>query len=217
MCIRDRKSFVWKTKNYKTIDEVDQILIQGIGHPFNGTMLHRNIVERVGVPQPKLFLWGDETEYYYRITRKNNIPVCTIANSIHYHPAAAFSYKKDWDYASGWKVYYYVRNRFDIHRSKFNNKFLAFINYCCFLFAMAGVIVLFQKTDRLKKIAFVAWPALDAFTSNYSATPSSILNRLNTSPTLQLWEGISTRWSDLMISLFAPFTVFGSNRRAANV
>ncbi|HNG63528.1 MAG TPA: glycosyltransferase, partial [Ferruginibacter sp.] len=83
----DKKSFVWKTQQYRNLDEVDCKIIEGIGHPFNGTLLHRRIIERVGVPKPKYFLWGDETEYYYRIVRQNGIPVRTIADSIHYHPA----------------------------------------------------------------------------------------------------------------------------------
>ena len=71
----DKKTFVWKTKEYKTIDEVDVAIIHGIGHPFNGTLLHRTIVEKAGVPRKALFLWGDETEYYYRIVKQHKIPV----------------------------------------------------------------------------------------------------------------------------------------------
>jgi rhamnopyranosyl-N-acetylglucosaminyl-diphospho-decaprenol beta-1,3/1,4-galactofuranosyltransferase len=179
----DKKSFVWKTQNFKSIDEVNTNVIEGIGHPFNGTMLHRNIVERVGVPQPKFFLWGDETEYYYRITKVNKIPVCTIANSIHYHPSTAFSFKQDWDYASGWKMYYYVRNRFFVHQVKFNNKAFAFINYACFLVAFTGLIMLYQKTDKFKKVSFLAWPVADAFTNNFTATPPTILQKLQSKNT----------------------------------
>ncbi|HMW26894.1 MAG TPA: glycosyltransferase, partial [Ferruginibacter sp.] len=57
----DKKSFVWKTQQYRNLDEVDCKIIEGIGHPFNGTLLHRRIIERAGVPKPKYFLWGDET------------------------------------------------------------------------------------------------------------------------------------------------------------
>lgn len=149
----DKKSFVWKTGEHTTIDEVSANTIEGIGHPFNGTMIHRKIVERVGVPQPKYFLWGDETEYYYRITKKNNIPVCTVTNSVHYHPASAFSYKNDWDYTSGWKMYFYVRNRFYIHKAKFNNKGAALLNYFAFLAAFAGITLIYQKTTSLKSWA----------------------------------------------------------------
>jgi rhamnopyranosyl-N-acetylglucosaminyl-diphospho-decaprenol beta-1,3/1,4-galactofuranosyltransferase len=190
----DKKSFVWKTKHYHTIDEVNCNVIEGIGHPFNGTMIHRNIVERVGVPKQNLFLWGDETEYYYRITRKNNIPVCTIAGSIHYHPASAFSYKKDWDYLNAWKMYFYIRNRFHVHRSKFNYKILAWANYCCFLIAMVGVILVYQKTDKAKKLNFMLWPAMDALKNDFSADPSIILSRLaSTTDSIKSTTGLNLR------------------------
>ncbi len=174
----NKSSFVWKTGEFKTIQEVKGNIIEGIGHPFNGTMLHRRIVERVGVPQPKFFLWGDETEYYYRIIKQNDIPVCTVANSIHYHPASAFSYKQDWDYKSAWKMYFYVRNRLYIHKAKFGSKVLAFINYSCFLAAFAGIVLVYQKTNKLKKLSFILWPATDALRSNFNATPTLILERL---------------------------------------
>ncbi len=176
----DKKSFVWKTKNFATIDEVNTDLIYGIGHPFNGTMLHRTIVERVGLPKPNLFLWGDESEYYQRITQLNKIPVCTVANSIHYHPASAFTFKNDWDFNSNWKMYFYVRNRFHVQKTKFDNRLVALINYCLFLVALAGIIVVYQKTHKVKKLGFLFWPAADAFSNNYSQTPQTILQHLNT-------------------------------------
>ncbi len=177
----DKKTFVWKTKNFKSIDEVNTDLIYGIGHPFNGTMIHRNIIERVGLPKPTLFLWGDESEYYQRITRQNKIPVCTVASSIHYHPAAAFSYKEDWNFSSSWKMYFYVRNRLHIHNAKFNNRLVAFLNYICFLIAVCGIVTIYQKTDKFKKLSFLFWPAIDAFTNDFSQSPQSILQRLNQS------------------------------------
>lgn len=201
----DRKSFVWKTKNYTTIDEVDTNVIEGIGHPFNGTMIHRDIVTKVGTPKPKLFLWGDETEYYYRITRQNNIPVYTIADSIHYHPAAAFTYRNDWDFKNTWKMYFYVRNRFHIHKAKFNNRFIAFVNYCCFLLAMAGVVMVYQKTDRLKKLGFILWPATDALVNDFSATPNSILQRLKTNRWEMFKQNISSQLAHSWHSLLNPY------------
>ena len=166
----DKKTFVWKTKDYKTIDDVDDDIIHGIGHPFNGTLLHRDIVEKVGVPKTALFLWGDETEYYYRIIKKHKFPVYTVADSIHYHPAAAFTFKNDWDYKTSWKMYFYVRNRLHVHNAKFTNKVLALVNYSFFLLAFAGVILVYQKTDRIKKLNFMIWPMADALSNNFSVT-----------------------------------------------
>ena len=194
----DKKTFVWKTKQYATIDAVDCKIINGIGHPFNGTMLNRNIVERVGLPKPKLFLWGDETEYFWRIVKGNNIPVCTIADSIHYHPAAGFTFKNDWNYYTTWKMYFYIRNRFHIHKAKYNYKLTALVNYCCFLIAMAGVIMVYQKTDKFKKLGFILWPAADAFNNNYKATPQTILARLSANSFI----------SNILSVTINPFSIF---------
>jgi rhamnopyranosyl-N-acetylglucosaminyl-diphospho-decaprenol beta-1,3/1,4-galactofuranosyltransferase len=175
----NRKTFVWNTNNYKSIDDVNEKLIPGIGHPFNGTLIHRSIVEKVGVPNASLFLWGDETEYYYRIVNQHKIPVYTVADSIHYHPASAYSYKKDWDLKTSWKMYFYVRNRFHVHRAKFSNRSLALLHYLVFILAFAGIIIVYQKTDKLRKLNFMIWPLADALKNDFSVTPPTILNKLN--------------------------------------
>ena len=176
----DKKSFVWKTGNYASIDKVESSIIKNVAHPFNGTLLHRKIIERVGFPNANLFLWGDETEYFYRIIRKNKIPYYTKTNSIHYHPASAYSYKNDWSFKSNWKMYFYVRNRFFILKSKFSKSFpFAILMYLAFLAAFAGRIVIFQKTNKLRKLAFILWPMTDAFSNNCKATPSLILQRIS--------------------------------------
>jgi len=212
----DKKSFVWKTKKYKTIDEVDVDIIPGIGHPFNGTLLHRAIVEKVGVPKTALFLWGDETEYYYRIVKQYKFPVYTVPASIHYHPATAFTFKKDWDYKTSWKMYFYVRNRLHVHNAKFTNKLTALINYSFFLLAFAGVIMVYQKTDRMKKLNFMIWPAADAFSNNFSATPPVILSRLSQPDNETFRVGTNNYLRNLWQAIAAPFSV-QRTRNAANV
>ncbi|MGH2649081.1 MAG: glycosyltransferase family 2 protein [Ginsengibacter sp.] len=188
MCLRncsvidkeDKKSFVWKTGIYSNLDEVENTVINNVAHPFNGTLLHRKIVERVGFPKANLFLWGDETEYFYRIIRKNKIPYYTKANSVHYHPASAYSYKNDWNLATNWKMYFYIRNRFSILKTKFSNSLpLAITMYVGFIVVFAGTIVVFQKTNKLKKLSFMLWPMTDAFTNNFEANPSFILHKIS--------------------------------------
>jgi hypothetical protein len=44
-----------------------------------------------------------------------------------------------------------------------------------------GVILVYQKTDKIKKLGFLFWPVADALRSNYSQTPQTILQRLNSS------------------------------------
>ena len=211
----DKQSFVWNTKGYKKIGDVKEKIIEGIGHPFNGTLLHRRVIERVGVPKPKFFLWGDETEYYYRIVRKNQIPVCTVADSVHYHPSTSFSIRQDWDYQNGWKMYFYIRNRFHIHRVKFGYRLVALLHYCCFLAAFAGTVLIFQKTNKIKKLGFIMWPALDAFTYNFEATPAVILNRLKDRSSFSLANILNSYGKSIRSSIISPFTS-SRGRRAAN-
>jgi len=187
MCLRncavinkaDKNSFVWKTGNYAGLSEVKEQIIHNFAHPFNGTLLNKEIIKKVGLPKKELFIWGDETEYYHRIISKNKIPFYTKATSIHYHPASAYSYKDDWDYNSNWKMYYYVRNRFHILKTRFSGKpLIALSVYICFLISFSGIIMVFQKTNKFKKLSFILWPVKDAFTNNCDATPSIILQRL---------------------------------------
>lgn len=211
----DKKSFVWNTKNYATIDEVKEEVINGIGHPFNGTLLHRSIVAKVGTPKSSLFLWGDETEYYYRITRRYSIPVKTVATSIHYHPASAYTYKQDWDYKTSWKMYYYVRNRFNILQSKCSNKIVASVQYFCFLVAFAGVIMVYQKSDKLRKLNFMIWPVADALKNKYTATPPLILSKLNEQHAKSYSELFLTPVKNLFYSIFSPSVSEGSKTATA--
>jgi len=176
----DKQSFVWKTKHYKTIADVDKKIIMDVSHPFNGTLLHRKIVERVGLPEPGLFIWGDETEYRFRIINKNKIPYCTVSDSIHYHPASMNTYKTDWDFTTNWKMYYYLRNRFAILRSRFYQSILlSTFMYLGFIFLFAGTVLVFQRTNKVKKLSFIFWPVMDAFNSNYKTTPAIVLHKLS--------------------------------------
>jgi hypothetical protein len=53
--------------------------------------------------------------------------------------------------------------------------------YFTFLAAFAGTIIVFQKTNKFKKLGFILWPMTDAFTNNFKATPSFILGGVSSS------------------------------------
>ncbi len=88
---------------------------------FNGTLLNRKIVEKIGLPLTELFMHGDEYEYFLRL-RKNKIIPVTITKSKVYHPKESkiifkignfyFEYRK----ISSLKKYYYFRNLIWIHK-----------------------------------------------------------------------------------------------------
>ncbi len=54
-------------------------------NPFNGTMIHRNLIEKIGLIKKEMFIWGDEREYTYRAA-KAGYKQYTITSALHFHP-----------------------------------------------------------------------------------------------------------------------------------
>lgn len=53
--------------------------------PFNGTFIHRSVMDKVGFIKKEMFIWGDEQEYRQRIIKAGYTPY-TATKAIHYHP-----------------------------------------------------------------------------------------------------------------------------------
>jgi GT2 family glycosyltransferase len=75
--------------------------------PFNGMFLPVQAVTEVGLPNVDFFIWGDESDFLWRVARR--FEIYTAVNSKVHHPrfqAAAFN----------WKSYYQIRNMFVVNR-----------------------------------------------------------------------------------------------------
>ncbi len=53
--------------------------------PFNGSLLSKKIVDTVGYINPKLFIWGDDYEHYFRCLKSGFKPG-TVLSAEFYHP-----------------------------------------------------------------------------------------------------------------------------------
>jgi len=118
----------------KTQDELrkylknGEVIIPSYGTPFNGTLLPRKIIKKVGYPNPKYFIWGDESEFIKRIV-KNGYKSYVVLGAIFIHPYNPLIYstlhfeKKDW-----WKLYYQFRNKREIYYLSYN-KYIATLKY----------------------------------------------------------------------------------------
>jgi hypothetical protein len=73
---------------------------------------------------------------------------------------------------------------------------------------MVGVVFVFQKTDRIRKLAFLFWPAFDALSFNFKAKPASILQRLQLANPIQVRHSFGTYlrhgWQALVAQLTLP-------------
>jgi len=61
-------------------------VIQGIVIPFNGVLVTRELVERIGLPREEFFIWGDDVEYRLR-AEQAELRIATIVDAHFLHPA----------------------------------------------------------------------------------------------------------------------------------
>ena len=61
-------------------------LLEGVVIPFNGVLLTRELVERIGLPREEFFIWGDDVEYLWR-ARAAGARVATVVGSRFRHPS----------------------------------------------------------------------------------------------------------------------------------
>jgi rhamnopyranosyl-N-acetylglucosaminyl-diphospho-decaprenol beta-1,3/1,4-galactofuranosyltransferase len=60
-------------------------LLRGHLSPFNGVLVNREVIERVGLPKKDLFLWGDEWDFFYR-AEKAGVSIATVVDALFRHP-----------------------------------------------------------------------------------------------------------------------------------
>lgn len=68
-------------------------MILGKANPFNGTLIHRHVIQKVGYVKREMFIWGDETEYMLRI-RANGFEYATNVYANYFHPENKSETKK---------------------------------------------------------------------------------------------------------------------------
>lgn len=174
----DMETLVYRTAGKSRREELNSTILNGYAHPFNGSLIHRAIVDRVGLPNPKLFYWGEGSDYFYRITKKHGIPSKTITTSVHLHPAYSTNLNADWKFSTDWKMYFFIRNRMAVFQAQYNNRALSVLLYTLFVVYAITSILIHQKTDRLKKCWFLFWPIQDALLGRYVQNAETVQKRL---------------------------------------
>ncbi len=92
-------------ENYQDLSEVTKIE----ANAFVGPLVSTKVVEALGVADSGVFIYGDDTEYTYRVSREFNIYLIKNAIIQHQDPPITNNVgsPKSW-----WKSYYEIRNRF---------------------------------------------------------------------------------------------------------
>ncbi|UMG93213.1 glycosyltransferase [Nocardioides sp. TF02-7] len=61
-------------------------LIDDVVIPFNGVLVTRSLVDRIGLPREEFFIWGDDVEYLWRAQRAG-ARIATVVDARFLHPA----------------------------------------------------------------------------------------------------------------------------------
>jgi len=77
------KKHIKKTQDIKNFKQRKYLI--GTANPFNGTLISRILVQKIGLPKKEMFIWGDETEYMLR-AKKKGFKIITVLDARHYHP-----------------------------------------------------------------------------------------------------------------------------------
>lgn len=72
---------------------------------FEGPLMHRNVIEKVGLPEKGFFIYGDDTEFSIRAL-KNNMKAAIIRDAIFIRLIPPVPDKAHFT----WKTYYMIRN-----------------------------------------------------------------------------------------------------------
>lgn len=159
-----------KTLRYVT-DMTPYEMIYGVASFFNGTLIHSDVVQAVGIPDKRLFIWGDEAEYLTRI-QKMGFPVATIPKSVFYHPPCADRDGIPWPGA--WKNYYRVRNERRVFQNDHGN------SYGFVMFAFWSIRATFNqlatvRKNRMYNFLLYGEASFDSLLNNFRKRPETIL------------------------------------------
>ena len=148
----NKLSFRFK-EGINNLDEsklIEERIVYNHVNPFNGTLISKDLISKIGYPNKDFFIKGDENEYLLR-AKKEGALVFTVLDSLYFHPKEPSKIitilgRKLWITDEVfWKEYYTSRNYTYINKNyKTINELIKFI--------IKRFINIFYYSDyRLKK------------------------------------------------------------------
>lgn len=148
---------------------VDGVLL-GAAHPFNGTLVSRELVEAIGYPNKDFFIKGDEVDFKQRAIDAGAY-VATLTDSRYYHPYVPTVEKKLLGklvpvcVEAPWKEYYVARNLTYSYKKKKQYKMIAFELIFVKIFAIATM-----PCEKWKTVRFMLRGFADGWRGKLGAT-----------------------------------------------
>ncbi|MFD2936580.1 glycosyltransferase family 2 protein [Spirosoma flavum] len=165
--------FVYRpNKTFRHVTDMTQFdIVYGVASFFNGTLISSEVIQAIGIPDKKLFIWGDEVEYMTR-AQKMGFPVVTIPKSVFYHPPSVDRDGIPWPGA--WKNYYRVRNERRVFQNDHGNKY-GFIMFMFWSIRATFEQLASERKNRVYNFLLYGEAAFDSLLNNFRKRPDTIL------------------------------------------
>ena len=151
-----QKSIKLIRKKLKRKKELKNIKIGNLyAVPYGGTILHKNLLEKIGFPNEEFFIYVDDYEWSYRITKNNgriygifSIKIEDIDKSWHVKSKNKSFFYKIMNTDELKRTYYTIRNRVYFEKREFiSNELLYNLNKVLFFLALS----LYKRKDNKKQ------------------------------------------------------------------
>ena len=211
----DRATLVHPIRQQHLIQNIQEPVVEGVAYPFNGSLIHRSIVTKVGLPNGSMFIKGAETEYLYRITKEHQIPVKTVVSSIHYANPTSDIGTAQWSADHYWKFYFFIKNRKRIFELQYGHALLSACFFLGYVFKLTTRTIFSSQPERRKKINVLLSAMFDAFYP-LSAQPTNYLKQsLRSQQMTLLPRTVSNACKKAYYSIFFPAAYLQQDSMAA--
>jgi GT2 family glycosyltransferase len=146
-----RLSVYTKYNNYLEMPEILEVE----DFSFEGPLINREVIKKIGYPKSELFISGDDTEYALRIRYKLKEKLLLISR------ARIFRMLDSYNNSINWRTYYSLRNYYYIHRIYGENYFVKIKP----IFLFIGLIIknIIKGNFQLKKFRIAFYALVDAY------------------------------------------------------
>jgi GT2 family glycosyltransferase len=127
--------------------------------PYGGLLLHRQMVEDIGYPDERMFLYVDDSEYSYRITKnKGTIWLISACKVVDIDKSQGLDYKRKFLHSQlldqwNFRTYYHIRNRMFFYANNFITSSLVFkLNKSLYLAYLKIISLVSSKGGEYKKL-----------------------------------------------------------------
>lgn len=151
---------IWRrTPWHRTMKEISQRIKLNFA-PYSGLLFRRELIDKIGLPDKSFILYGDDTEFTWRITSLGG-KIMLITTALIHETESSWNQKSIYENSfkillfgeNDFRVYYNTRNQAYFDKYIYCKSIVCFnLNYIFYMVILRILSYFYRKTDRFKLI-----------------------------------------------------------------